>query len=332
MSLQRTWNDIQTKYQPICFGSIPKQMWDERSKELKFKKTDNLIIVDYSSDPMMEGREYLRSLCQDFKDNFGTTVKVLSSNIFDLWNDDPYFVYFPLWYMEFVDLPSFQTSKKSYRFSFMSKRPSFHRIYFFNSVKDAVTVNDCFSARGTKVDEWEYKYMLEHIGKIDKSIENSIPFVCPNAKKSDATNHNILHEPECVDIGIDVVDVGNKHSCYDSYFNVVGETSMDVKNGFISEKTWNPIRSEVLPIHIEYPELSEALTNLGFRVRNEINCDLPFKQKINHVKSYMEKCSLADIRDIYLHHLDDVKNNVEVFHSSKLKDTFEKHIRDNLNL
>jgi hypothetical protein len=318
------------KYAMYYFENFPKDKWDLISAEVlqTALRNNKPVLIVYIMNPLGADRAYFLKLCNVLKES-GISAKVLTSNIHDLFTDDDFFVYFP----NFWDCIEYGTSAhaiKKFRFSGLSARGSFHRVYFFNKIKDSISDADLFSIRNVTVDEWEYEFMKSNLGYIDKSIENVAPFM------SKALVNNHLHDRF---IDIDGVNnwlgcsCNNSHLAYSACFNIPGETSMDAKEGFITEKTWKAITAGSLPLYYESPEHGTILERLGFRVHNEINVkDLKFDDKINHIVRCMQTYSFDDIHDIYQHHIDDTHHNIETFYSTELKELFANHVMDKLEL
>jgi hypothetical protein len=323
---KRIKNLAKKKYAMYYFEFTPKDKWDLMFAEIlqTALRNNKPVLIVYVDNPIGADRAYFLKLCNILKES-GISAKVLTSNIHDLFTNDDFFVYFPT----FWDIIEYGTSAhaiKKFRFSGLSSRGSFHRVYFFNKIKDIITDADLFSIRDVTVDEWEYKFMKSNLGYVDKSIENFAPFM------SKALVNHDLHT-RFVDGIVSSNKSNNSHLAYSACFNIPGETSIDAKEGFITEKTWKVITAGSLPLYYETPEYGTILERLGFRVHNEINVkDLKFDDKINHIIKCMQTYSFDDIHDIYQHHIDDTHHNIETFYSTELKELFTNHVMDKLKL
>jgi hypothetical protein len=317
---------VKEKYAMYYFENSPKDKWDLMFAEVlqTALRNNKPVLFVYIDNTLGTNRAYFLKLCNVLKE-LGISAKVLTSNIHDLFTNDDVFVYFPAQFGDREYGTSAHTIKK-FRFSGLSDRGAFHRVYFFNKIKDSISDADLFSIRNVIVDEWEYEFMKSNLGYIDKSIENFAPFT------SNALVNDPLHTRFVNDVNTNN-DSNNSHLAYSACFNIPGETSMDAKNGFITEKTWKAITAGSLPLYYETPEYGTILERLGFRVHNEINVkDLEFDDKINHIVKCMQTYSFDDIHDIYQHHIDDTHHNIETFYSTELKELFTNHVMDKLKL
>lgn len=314
------------KYAIYYFQHFTKDKWDLIFVDVlqTALRNNKPVLFMHVGDPLGTDRTYFLKLCNVLKES-GISAKVLTSNIYDLFTDDDFFVYFPT----FWDIIEYGTSAhaiKKFRFSGLSGRASFHRVYFFNKIKDIISDGDLFAIRNVTVDEWEYDFMKSNLGYIDKSIENFAPFMSKALVNDHLHNRNRdgMHGTN---------QINNSHLAYSACFNIPGETSMASKEGFLTEKTWKSITAGSLPLYYETPEYGTILERLGFRVHNEINAKgLKFEDKINHIVKCMQTYSFDDIHDIYQHHIDDTHHNIETFYSIELKELFTNHVMDKLKL
>ena len=241
----------------------------------------------------------------------------------NLWGAHPNIVYFPIFYLEQLRQPNYQDYKKKYRISFLSNVSRFHRIYFYYTVKNSITNDDCFSIADFSSEEYHfYKNDMEDmLGYYEGDIERTIPFITNNAN---AYNNSIGKTS--------FIDFTNKHIAYASYVNVVGESDITAGKVFLTEKTWKAVRSGCIPVFFN-PEYNIILKQVGFNFDNEINTiKSNYLDKINHLDNFMSSHSLDDVKKLHTSQRNAIKSNVDYFYSKDLKKLFNDHLRDKLNI
>lgn len=285
---------------------------------------DNKILLMYDSNPNWHFEDYFLKLSERV-DN----VYLASSNLLNLWRDHPRIVYLPTFYFTQLQKTDYQTLDKEYRFSFLSNKPRFHRIYFHHIVKDVITDDDCFSVNNQAFGGgyWKEMYindMNEVIGTYDNSIEQGLPFITQNA---------LICNQESNTVGNLTNDHSNKHIAYNSYFNITGETDNTSGRVFLTEKTWKAVRSGVIPLFLESGSIFGALEKVGFNFENEINIkDVNFIDKVVHIKKCMQTYDMHKSYKLYNNELPNIKKNKERFYDIELQNIFINHVRRKLNL
>lgn len=296
----------------------------ENDVSLLSNTSDKKILLMYDSNPNWQFEDYFLKLSERV-DN----VYLSSSNLLNLWGDHPRIVYFPTFYFTQLQETNYQTFNKEYRFSFLSNKPRFHRIYFYHVVKDVISDDDCFSVNNQAFDGgwWKDMYindMRKTIGIYDKTIEGGLPFITHNAYECNKKLNTI---------GSLTNDHSNKHIAYNSYFNIIGETDNTVGRVFLTEKTWKAVRSGVLPIFMEYGNAFDALERIGFDFENEINIkNVNYIDKVSHIKKCMDTNVMNNAKMIYNNTLHQIENNIKRFSDDNLINLFTKHIRNKLNV
>lgn len=283
---------------------------------------DKKILLMYDSNPNWQFEDYFLKLSERV-DN----VYLASSNLLNLWGNHPRIVYFPTFYFTQLQETNYQTFDKEYRFSFLSNKPRFHRVYFYHIVNDVISDDDCFSVKNQAFNGgwWKEMYindMREAIGTYDNSIEQGLPFITQNA---------LICNKELNTVGSLTNDHSNKHIAYNSYFNITGETDNTFGRVFLTEKTWKAIRSGVIPIFLESCSTFDALERIGFNFDNAVNIKaVSYLDKIEHIRKCMSELSMQDSKNIYSAELQYIKQNQAMFYDTKLLNIFRNHIRDKL--
>ena len=316
--------DILSKYTLVFENTLSKNLNKDLDLLRNISALGKRILLMYDSNPVWEFEDYFVLLSSHIDNVF-----LSSANLINLWSKHPRIVYFPTFYFTQLQEVNYQTFDKKYRFSFLSNKPRFHRIYFYYMVKNVISDNDVFSINNKAFNrEWWkelfIKDMRSTIGNINKTIEQDLPFITHNARicneQLNTTNSYIN-------------DHSNKHIAYDSYFNITGETNIEPNKVFLTEKTWKAVRSGVIPIFLESNSTFNALAKIGFKFDNEINAkNLSYIGKIDHIKKYMKNLSIDKSCNIYTKELPNIKKNIEWFNSNALNSIFTSHIRSKLNL
>lgn len=284
---------------------------------------DKNVLLMYDSNPVWDFEKYFLELTKHTEN-----VYLSSANMLNLWNDHPKIVYFPVFFFTQLQEPNFQTKDKNYRFSFLSNKARFHRIYLYHKVKDIISNDDVFKVSNDafRRDWWKQKYIFEMkktLDYYDKTIEESLPY---------ETENSILCNKQLNTFDDLTNDHSNRHIAYDSCFNITGETDIEEGYVFVTEKTWKAVRSYVIPIFLESSDTFNSLKELGFDFENEINIKTDFMSKINHIEECMIKYTLEDSIKYHKSQISIIKSNMNRFYDDKLKNIFISHIKDKLKL
>ena len=318
--------DILSKYTLVFNDSISGVLKNdlELLNEIN-NKTDKKLLLMYDHDPQWQAEEYFLTLYKHNKN-----VYLSSADFNNYFSSHPNIVYFPTFYFTQLVHTNYQTIPKKYRFSFLSNKPKFHRIYFYYIVKNNInTSTDCFSVNNEAFGRKWYKEryiqeMTKTLGFYNPVMEQTLPYITSNAEKCNQELNTINDHSS---------DISNKHIAYNSYFNIVGESDNDPNKVFITEKTWKAIRSKVVPVFLNSDYMFNAMSTLGFTVVNEINISgVNFVDKVSHINKYMKDCTIDDISKLYAKQYTNVNNNFEHFYSSALKNIFVTYIRDKLKI
>jgi len=310
-----------SKFTLVHENELSKNLESDLNILQKYKHKNVLLM--YDSNPVWDFEEYFLELAEH-TDN----VFLSSANMLNLWGSHPKIVYLPTFYFSQVQHKNFQTENKNYRFSYLSNKARFHRIYFFHRVKEHMIEEDVFKVSNDafRRDWWKQKYnfeMKKWLGKEDKTIEESIPYESENS---------ILCNQQLNTFDDLTNDHSNRHIAYDSCFNITGETDIEKGYVFVTEKTWKAVRSSVIPIFLESSDTFDSLSELGFNFENEINIKTDFMSKINHIEECMVKYTLEDSIKYHRSHMSVIKINMSRFYDDKLKNIFVSHIKDKLKL
>ena len=286
--------------------------------------TGKKALLMYDNNPVWDMEDYFLLLSSQFSD-----VYLSSANLNNLWSEHPNIVYFPTFYFTQLKHTNYQTYTKEFRFSFLSNKPRFHRIYFYYITKNNISNTDCVSVNNSAFDGqwWKESYvrdMYNAIGKYDKSIEAGLPFATANTLECNIKLNTI---------GSRTNDHSNKHIAYNSYFNVTGETNITPGRVFLTEKTWKAVRSNVIPIFLESSSTFNALERLSFSFDNIINIKTDdYLSKVNHINQCMGAMSISGAKSFYDTQIPRIEQNVSRFYDTNLAKLFKDHICDKLKI
>jgi hypothetical protein len=315
--------DILSNYYIICEGELSTDIEvDLVTLHNIANTTKKKILLMSDSNPNWAFEDYFLILSKRFDQ-----VYMFSADLMNLWKSHPKIVYFPTFFLTQLHEKNHQTYDKSYRLSFLSNMPRFHRIYFYYKVKDVVTDDDCFRVTQLKEGLWRRDYVVDMksvLGHYDNAVEKVLPFETHN---SFVSNCKLGPHNEVMPNDINT----NAHIAYDSYFNVTGESILTAGKVFLTEKTWKAVRSAVIPVFLETNDIFNSFERLGFKFDNAVNIKaVSYLDKIEHIRKCMSELSMQDSKNIYSSELQYIKQNQAMFYDTKLLNIFRNHVRDKL--
>lgn len=315
--------DILDKYTLVFENTLTENLDEDLIILRNIINTSNKkVLLMYDSNPVWDFEDYFMLLAKHI-----TNVYLSSANLLNLWGSHSRIVYFPTFYFTQLQESNYQTFDKDYRFSFLSNKPRFHRIYFYHIVKDVITDADVFSVNNAAFNRggWKESYITEMhatIGSYNNTVEADLPFI---------TNNALLCNNKLNTLRSLTNDHSDKHIAYNSYFNITGETDNTPDKVFLTEKTWKAVRSGVMPVFLEAGDIFTSLEHLGFKFDNAINIkNVEYLNKIEHIRKCMSELSMQDSKNIYASELSNIKQNRDMFYDDKILNIFKNHIRDKL--
>lgn len=317
--------DILDKYTLVFENTLTKNLDEDLIILRDIINTSNKkVLLMYDSNPSCYFEDYFELLAKHI-DN----VYLSSADLLNLWNSHPRIVYFPTFYFTQLQETNCQSLDKKYRFSFLSNKPRFHRIYCYHKIKDAISGDDVVSVNNSAFGRgwWKESYitdMQNTIGVYDTTIEQGLPFITHNAQ---VCNDQLRTTKSYTN------DHSNKHIAYNACFNITGETDIESNNVFLTEKTWKAVRSGVIPIFLESDSTFDALERIGFNFENEINIkNVGYLKKLTHTSACMKTYNMDKSNEVYSKLLPQINKNIERFYSNSLINIFTEQIRDKLKV
>lgn len=314
--------DILDKYTLVFENTLTKNLDEDLIILRDIINTSNKkVLLMYDSNPSWYFEDYFELLAKHI-DN----VYLSSADLLNLWNSHPRIVYFPTFYFTQLQETNYQSLDKKYRFSFLSNKPRFHRIYCYHKIKDAISDDDVVSVNNSAFGRgwWKESYIVNMktvIGSYDKTIEEGLPFITNNAL---LCNKQLTHPTD---------HLNNKHIAYNAYFNITGESNIVPNKVFLTEKTWKAVFSGVVPIFLESNSTFDALERIGFEFVNAVNIkNVGYLGKIAHINACVKTYDMHKTNRFYSKLLPQINKNIERFYSNALINIFTEHIRDKLKV
>jgi hypothetical protein len=306
--------------------AYPWQLTGNRLTDISFLQkfnTQKKILITADTDPYSPGLyEYWLSLSNEFPNK----VKILTSDL-NAFFQDGQLIYFPTWMLNQLLQKNYQTTDKTFRFSFLSSQARFHRLYFFQQVRQYLTDSDCFAVYATNytnqasfVNSDSIKY-LGHTA----NLTNDIPYFSSTAN-------------DRIDEYFDTVTVQqrlpftNEHNAFASMINIAGESNINDNFVFLSEKTWKPIQSRCLFFMLGNLDSDKLLTKLGFSLFDTSNQSLTLLDKISYISTLMKDWDLGICEQLYKNNIDLVEHNYARLYSKELKNLFKTYLQERLDL
>ena len=267
------------------------------------------LIINMSADPFRRYEEsvvdQLSELCNDFV--------VLSGDATYYYQPKKHVCYFPFWYLhqKYRFQSNFAIDKpRQYVISCMNKVSRYHRIENFiklqkKSYFDQMLFGMLFDYNRTQVARNVPRqfYNLDII----KEFESQIP-----AEKTKMTDKQDVHSI-------------NLPAYYDSYANLVTETSIYKDTIFVSEKSWKPFMSGQFGLWLSNPGTVDFFRDLGFDVFDDIFQDhfydkeTDLNKRIDNLHSIIDDYMQMNSSDMFEKTLPRRKANLELFYSEDLE-------------
>lgn len=285
--------------------------------------TGKSILLAYDRDPW--GAD-LTTYVDKLLEHFNPRVKILTSDINQLFLKNKNTIYFPFAYFYQRSLENFQTNEKKYRFSFLSSQSRFHRLYLYQKVKEYITDDDCFAVNLTNIQNQHGFIRNDSIRLTGQNIDvlTDLPYRSISADDSD----DLLSFYKSSSVDQQIADYTNKHNAFNSMFNITGESNFDNDIVFFSEKTWKPIQSRCIMLNLGNPGATKCLQQLGFNINKDLDPDLSVIEKIDHISNLMSKLTQADCQEIYQINSEMLDYNYQLFYSNTLLEYFVNYIHE----
>lgn len=304
----------------------PYQITGNRVTDINFLQnfsTQKKILITADTDPYSaESYEYWLSLGNDFPNR----IKVLTSDLNKFFHEGE-LIYFPTWMLNQLLQKNYQTTNKPFRFSFLSSQSRFHRLYFFQKVKQYITDTDCFSVYATNYinqSSFVNDDSIKYLGQVE-DLTKDIPYF------SSASNDRIEEYFESITVQ-QSLQFTNEHNAFSAMINVTGESNIRDDFVFLSEKTWKPIQSQCLFFTLGNIDSAKLLTKLGFSLFDENNQSLTLLDKISYISTLMRDWDLDMCKQLYKNNIDLVEHNHDRLYSNELKQLFKLYLQERLEL
>ena len=281
------------------------------------------ILITADTDPYPSKLyDYWLSLSNELPNR----IKILTSNL-DVFFQDSQLIYFPTWMLNQLLQKNYQTTNKTFRFSFLSSQSRFHRLYFFQQVKQYLTDSDCFAVYATNHDNQESfvtNDSIKYLGR-PENLTTNIPYFS-------STANDRIEEYFDGATTQQQTQFTNQHNAFASMFNITGESNIDNDFVFLSEKTWKPIQSRCLFFTLGNIDSAKLLTNLGFLLFDKDKQSLTLLDKINYISNVMRDWDLDACQQLYKNNIDLVEYNYARLYSKELKTLFKTYLQERLEL
>ena len=222
---------------------------------------------------------------------------------------------------------NYQTTNKTFRFSFLSSQSRFHRLYFFQQVRKYLTDSDCFAVYATNYTNqasFVNSDSVKYLGRAE-NLTNDLPYF------SSTTNDRIDEYFNSATVQ-QHLEFTNEHNAFASMINIAGESNIRDDLVFLSEKTWKPIQSRCLFFTLGNMDSANLLTKLGFSLFDESNQSLTLLDKISYISTLVKDWDLDMCKQLYKNNIDLVEHNYTRLYSKELKNLFKTYLQERLEL
>jgi len=324
---EKLFNLVDIDNLTLCYSIVhPSQLTGNRSKDIDFLQNHSgqkKILITADTDPYPSKLyDYWLSLSNEIPNR----IKILTSNL-DVFFQDSELIYFPTWMLNQLLQKNYQTTNKKFRFSFLSSQARFHRLYFFQQVKQYLTDSDCFAVYATNYDFQKLFVTdagIKYLGRAENLTADTPYFSsAANDRIKEFFNSTTTQQQ---------TQFNNQHNAFASMFNITGESNIDDDFVFLSEKTWKPIQSRCLFFTLGNIDSAKLLTNLGFLLFDKDNQSLTLLDKINYISNVMRDWDLDTCQQLYKNNIDLVEYNYARLHSKELKTLFKTYLQERLEL
>ena len=324
---EKLFNLVDIDNLTLCYSIVnPSQLTGNRSTDINFLQncTDQKkILITADADPYsFKLYDYWLSL----RNELPNRIKILTSNL-NVFFQDSELIYFPTWMLNQLLQKNYQTTNKKFRFSFLSSQARFHRLYFFQQVKQYLTDSDCFAVYATNYDNQKSfvtDASIKYLGRAENLTADTPYFSSTaNDRIEEYFNSSTTNQE---------TQFTNQHNAFSSMFNITGESNIDDDFVFLSEKTWKPIQSRCLFFTLGNIDSANLLTNLGFLLFDKDNQSLTLLEKINYISNVMRDWDLDACQQLYKNNIDLVEYNYARLHSKELKTLFKTYLQERLEL
>jgi len=315
-------NNLTQHYKIVC----PRQLTGNKLTDINLLQKFNIqkkILITADTDPYsVDQYEYWLSLSNEFPHK----IKILTSDL-NVFFQDSQLIYFPTWMLNQLLQKNYQTTNKTFRFSFLSSQARFHRLYFFQQVRKYLTDSDCFSVYVTNYTNqasFINSDSIKYLGRAENLTDN-LPYFSSTANdKIDEYFDSVTVQQR--------LEFTNKHNAFASMINITGESSITDNFVFLSEKTWKPIQSRCLFFMLGNVNSARLLTKLGFLLFDESNQQLTLLDKISYISTLMRDWDLGMCEQLYKNNIDLVEHNYTRLYSKELKNLFKVYLQERLEL
>jgi hypothetical protein len=283
------------------------QSWHIDPEKIKQHVDSQCLIVNMAGDPFRCREEQIVTELTQYTDNF----VVLSSDVKYYHTPVEGICYIPFWYLhqkysykpiKVIDQP------RHYPLSCLNRVSRYHRIENFIKLKRKPYFDQLLF---TMLYDYDRQTVRRHTSPkfYNKEIIAEFETLIPSNLPSTEFDGHTIDLP----------------GFYDSYINLVTETSVYADTIFISEKTWKPFMSGQLGIWLSNPGTVDFLRDIGLDVFDDIfynhtyDHEVDLNARIDQLHKIIDHLMTLDIDSVWADTLHRRQANIDLFYGNELE-------------